>query len=259
MDEDEEKKRTTLEKGADAIKRLGGEVIANSPYAATAATFLVGKENSEKIFGENDPTRYGTGNIAIQSIAEPVGQFLDGQNVDLIAPLTTFIPAYGGKQIERGIRGAQALGYLPRIEANVKIEKLLNVETNPFGMSRSASGRIRFPITSPADQIKTIALGEWSTSRAKDYLAEGMQPLSDPATEAMIEAFASGITPDDFYDAYRAMQKAKSDKDEKGETIDGSKKENQKELVRLAVPHLTTAQRMKLYVALGIEKEDKKK
>ena len=250
-DEDEEDERTKGERVAGAISRVGGEVISNMPYASTAATFLTGTENSEKIFGEADPTRYGTGNIAVQTLTEPIGQFINGEKVDLLGPATAILPAYGGKQIERTVRGAQSLGYLPRVDIS---SSGVDVDRNEFGASRSASGRIRFPITEPADQFKTMLFGEWSTSRGKDYIDKGLQPLSANQSEAMEKAFAAGISPDTYYDALLAARKAVSQKDAKGETIKYSEDRDKIRLINEAVPGLTSKEYKLLFEALGISK-----
>lgn len=250
-DEDEEDERTKGERVAGAISRVGGEVISNMPYASTAATFLTGTENSEKIFGEADPTRYGTGNIAVQTLTEPIGQFINGEKVDLLGPATSILPAYGGKQIERTVRGAQSLGYLPRVDIS---SGGVDIDRNEFGASRSASGRIRFPITEPADQFKTMLFGEWSTSRGKDYIDKGLQPLSANQSEAMEKAFAAGISPDTYYDALLAARKAVSQKDAKGETIKYSEDRDKIRLIKKAVPGLTNGEYSLLFDALGISK-----
>jgi hypothetical protein len=250
-DEDEEDERTKGERVAGAISRVGGEVISNMPYASTAATFLTGTENSEKIFGEADPTRYGTGNIAVQTLTEPIGQFINGEKVDLLGPATAILPAYGGKQIERTVRGAQTLGYLPRVDIS---SGGVDIDRNEFGASRSASGRIRFPITEPADQFKTMLFGEWGTSRGKDYIDKGLQPLSDKQSEAMEKAFAAGISPDTYYDALLAARNAVSQKDAKGKTIPLSQDRDKIRLIKEAVPGLTSKEYKLLFEALGISK-----
>ena len=250
-DEDEEDERTAGERVAGAISRVGGEVISNMPYASTAATFLTGTENSEKIFGEADPTRYGTGNIAVQTLTEPIAQFINGEKIDLLGPATAILPAYGGKQIERFTRGAQSLGYLPRVDIR---SSGVDVDRNEFGASRSASGRIRFPITDPADQFKTMLFGEWSTSRGKDYIDKGLQPLSDKQSEAMEKAFAAGISPDTYYDALLAARQAVSQKDANGKTIPLSQDKDKVRLVKKAVPGLTSKEYKLLFEALGISK-----
>lgn len=251
MDENEKDERSAAERLAGAAQRIGGEVVSNMPYASTAATMLTGADNSANIFGEADPTRYGTGNIAVQSIAKPVGQLLSGQNVDILPAITSFALPYGGKQAERTIEGAQALGMLPYIRYNTKDG--FETAQNEFGASRATSGRIRFPITEPLDKALTLTMGEWSTRRGREYLDEKRTPLGDKQSEAMEKMFAAGISPDDYYDAVIAARKAQSRKDSQGKTIVSQDKDKVR-LIKQALPHLTERERKLIYAAMGISK-----
>jgi hypothetical protein len=63
--------------------RLGGEILSNVPMGAQIAQIVVPDEyDREKLFGEADPSRYGTGNIGINAVFDPAIQYATGQNVD---------------------------------------------------------------------------------------------------------------------------------------------------------------------------------
>ena len=64
----------------------GGEIISAMPYGAMAGSMLTGGDDSlgEKLFGDSDPTRFGTGVVGPTALAKPIGQLATGQAIDPI-------------------------------------------------------------------------------------------------------------------------------------------------------------------------------
>ena len=262
LGKDDDDERNALEKTVGAAARLGGEVVSNLPYASAAATALAGTENSEKLFGEQDPTRFGTGNIAVQTMLEPIaklgyaGATGNAQEIDLLAPLTAFGPAYGGKQMEKTVKAAQDLGMLPDLRINTRDG--ISVERNKFPASRSESGRIRFPIEiqGAPDMLRMLTFGPWATKEGKEYIDQGRSPISDKQTEKMEAAFEAGILPTTFYNALIAQRSAKGkDLDGDGKNDSLTKAREQKRLIDEATPEATFWQRQKLYEAFGVSEK----
>lgn len=236
----------------DAGKRLGGEVVGNLPYAQALATML-GSENSEKLFGEADPTRYGTGNIGLSAIAEPIAQIANGEKVDWLGAAANIATPYGGKQLERVIRGAQDIGWLPY--DTELTEEGIEFKRNQMPLARSAKGNVQFPITSAGDMVKDMLLGKWSTEAGRQYLDAGNMPLTENQTAQLEEAIEMGIPAEVYYKAYRAQVKQVSDKDKDGKTIKNSQSKNKKKVIDQEAQGLTKAQRQKLYEYFGVRKE----
>ena len=254
FDQDEEDERSTAERVTGAVGRTLGEVFGNMPYASNIATAVVGTENSAKIFGEEDPTRYGTGNIAVQTLIKPAAQLIKGENVDMLAPLMAIGPSYGGKQAERMIRGLQNLGAIGDVDYSTK--EGFSYNKNDFGAGRSAGGDIQFPISGVVDSAKTLAFGKWAASGGRDYIKNNKKPLSEKLTAEIENAYKEGIEPSQFIMAYAAQREAKGeDRDGNGKNEPLSLAKNQKSAIDSVLPSLTKAQKQVLYSAFGVSEK----
>ena len=260
--DEEEKPRSAFEKGIGAAARLGGEVAGNMPYASQWAALILGDENSAAILGDEDPTRYGTGNIAVQTLLEPLGRAAiaagsksGGADIDLLKPLTAFAPSYGGKQLERTIKGAQDLGILPRV--NINTRDGVSVEQNEFAASRSQAGRVRFPIdaNNPKNVLAALTMGPWSTTEGRRYVKEGLTPMGDTMTAGMEEAVRKGVDPAAYYAASLAVKGLESDRTADGKAIAGSLSAKKKRAVDEALGRdVTRDQRELVYEIFNISK-----
>ena len=62
---------------------MTGEVLSNAPFGTQVASMVISDDTMRsKLFGESDPTRFGTGNIGIDALAKPAWQFFSGQEVN---------------------------------------------------------------------------------------------------------------------------------------------------------------------------------
>jgi hypothetical protein len=174
----------------DAMLRLLGEGLSAHPagqYIAGIGAEGLGltEYDMKKLFGESDPTRYGTGPMLISTIGEPIGQALRGQNIDVLGPTLSFLPKFGGRQIERSIRGLQDMAVLPKETIN---KEGVSVKTQDFPASYSAGGNMRFTIDkTPSNYIRAGTTGTWSTKEAKNYIEQGNKPLGDKQEEAVVK------------------------------------------------------------------------
>lgn len=123
--------------------RLFGEVLSNLPGGQTVAAMYpeygatIGDTKlptREKLFGEGDPTRFGSGLLASKGLTDP---------------LYKIIPPYGGAQIKKTIEG---LGTINK------------------GYSESKTGRVRFPVDKNLiNTVQAGAFGQYSVPEARAY------------------------------------------------------------------------------------------
>jgi len=128
-----------LERGG----RVGGEVLSNVPFGQFVAsvypefgTDIAGLKlpTRKQLFGRSDPTRFGVGIPATQALTDPIFSIL---------------PAFGGKQVKRTIKGTKAL-----------LE----------GERRDKKGKQLFPVEPTLENIiKAPLLGEFATPEAKRF------------------------------------------------------------------------------------------
>lgn len=152
MDE-EDKKTGALRFGG----RLGGEVLSNLPLGQTVASLYpeYGVKAGEsqlptrsQFFGEGDPTRYGSGLLAVKGLQDPLFKVL---------------PPFGGQQIKRTLEGVDAYAQ---------------------GYSETGSGKIRFPIKQDARNLAQSAVfGQYAVPEAQEYFEAGRTPLGEKQSE----------------------------------------------------------------------------
>lgn len=137
--------------------RLAGEVLSNVPLGQTIASiypqygFKVGDAQAptrEKLFGKGDPTRFGSGLLAVKGLQDPLFKVL--------------LP-FGGQQLERTIQGLGAVNQ---------------------GYSESQSGRVQYPLAqTPQNYLQAGIFGKSSTPEARTYFNEDRSPLSEGQSE----------------------------------------------------------------------------
>lgn len=191
---------TWLDYAGSAMMRMAGETITNIPKGSLIAQTLVGlpvnDNRMQKIFGDNDPTRFGVGNIGLGMVVDPALKLLaadDPTSVNLLAPVMNVVLPGGAKQAERTLTAAQDMGM---------------IEKGPFGLpflgekqkvpgSYTSRGELRFPIDteSKANVLAGLALGTWGTKEGKEYTANGSKAFSKKNTETITGGTVIGLKP----------------------------------------------------------------
>ena len=151
--EEPDKKTAAIKAGG----RMAGEVISNVPGGQSLAAmypeygFKVGETEMparKEFFGKGDPTRYGTGLVAVKGMQDP---------------LYKVVPPFGGQQIKRTIEGVKSV---------IK------------GYSEGANGQVKFPIDkNPINVVKSGIFGPNATQEGTDYYKQNKRPLSDKQSE----------------------------------------------------------------------------
>lgn len=145
-----------LERGG----RMVGEVLSNIPGGNLAAniypeygTEAFGRElpTRKQLFGNNDPTRFG-------------GTGLPGVlSKGVTDPLFNLIPPFGGKQVQKTIRGREAL--------------------QKGGVYSTDKTKLKYPVdTSTPNQIRGLLFGPSALPETKDYYDKNRRPLSEKQT-----------------------------------------------------------------------------
>ncbi len=180
--------------------RLGGEVLSNMPFGDMVASVALGADSqtAKNLFGESDPTRFGTGNIGLSALVDPVIQLgsaavnhKDISEVDLKNPLLQLLPSYGGKQLERGVQAAQDMGFLPTGPFGLPV----GTERNEAPGSYNNQGNLRFPIdtSNGLNVLAGLTWGSYATNEGKEYLENGGKPKNASYTDAYKEGYSTSI------------------------------------------------------------------
>lgn len=131
------------------VGRLAGEVFSNIPGGQTVAAITMDDYKREMFFGDEDPTRYGTGILVAKGV----------QN-----PLFRVVPPFGGAQIEKTYKGLKSIG-------------LEGVYTND-------GSKLRYPVSLDATNIiKGLMFGPSGFREARPYYEEGGSPLTEKQTQ----------------------------------------------------------------------------
>lgn len=139
---------TPLQRGG----RLAGEVLSNVPLGQTAAAAYPeygawGGPSRKELFGSTDPTRFGSGLLAIKAAQDPLAK--------LVLP-------FGGEQVKKtyqGIKDLKAGGHI-------------------------VNGKLSYPVEPTiSNKIKGTLFGPSAFNEAKPYYKNNLRPLSVKQTE----------------------------------------------------------------------------
>ena len=146
--------------------RIAGEALSNLPLGQTIAsiypqygTNLYGLDlpSRRDLFGENDPTRFGSGLLTADAVTDPVFKFI--------------LP-FGGNQLKKTISGVDALARGGSYTENVLTTGL-----------RIEEPKLRFPVEStPQNTLRAALFGPYATSEGQEYTRENRRPLSERQT-----------------------------------------------------------------------------
>lgn len=229
--------------------RLAGEVFSNMPLGQTIASSALFPEYGGKvdlgigeiniparkqIFGDNDPTRFGSGLLAADALTDPLYK--------LVFP-------FGGSQTKKTLKAAKDFNLLPRTNPEYKaqqrqiqsLEKQLRTakgETNidnltskldelkkkdvdrftdlPFPASYTSKGdKLRTPVKTTATNItKGLLFGEGGIEEVKKFFEENKTPYSQQQTEKFINIIKENkFDPNKIYAAIDKTRGMRNKKD----------------------------------------------
>ena len=235
--------------------RIAGEIIGNMPFGSQISSILISDETMrQNFFGESDPSRFGTGNIGINAVMDPIVKFFTGKDFsdDLFSLVTNIALPFGGRQIGRFVDAMQIYGILPEMYAtNEGIQHYR--DKGPGGTSYTSKQGIRFALDNdPITVIQTALLGQWATKEGKEFLESGstaMQNGKKAYVDLYRELTENGMKNVDAFNLIQAVKNAQGDKGEDGKTISGSKELNQLNIIMQS--NATDEEKMKIYLELA--------
>ncbi|HUV84433.1 MAG TPA: hypothetical protein VMV86_01925, partial [Methanosarcinales archaeon] len=196
--------KTPLQKAGLAAGRLGGEVISNTPVGSSLIELLYPEQgiNNElvslptrkKLFGRNDPTRFGSGLLAVKGLQDPLYKVL---------------PSFGGGQIKKTVQAGQDLGLLPKLKKKEgKLLPTLEKQKLPASYSNTKQGdRLRTTINPTlSTNIKGLAFGRGAIPEVKKYYESGKTPLGTTQTENIKKLFDKGYDPDKLFKTLNSIR-----------------------------------------------------
>ena len=195
-----------------------GEMISLTPVGSQLLGLALNNEKAEELFGDYNPSRYGTTNIGLVGVGNIITSLNnDNIRIALADAISDLISGYvkGGKQLTRTTEGLQSMGGLPKLDAEG------NVVMTP--VNYTSTGRIAFvnDQTSVPDWIRAALFGKWSTDPAREYIESDFKSMSEKEQRIFELLNNSGSDTNDSYNTakeYTELSKqAKED-----ETIDSS-------------------------------------
>lgn len=210
-----------------ALGRTSGEVLSNVPYAPQLLPIIFDEQQREDLFGESDPTRFGTTNIGANALFTPIADAMRGEDIDLQELIFKQATPFGGTQINRTLGYLQDIGALPSLEVSTKDG--ISINRNEVPGSYSNSGRLRFGLDTEdmAEVARGVLFGTSGTQAAREYYDQDtVLPMSEAKTQAYQELRKAGANHTDANEAIKITSKIEGDKDEDGDTISYSKGQN---------------------------------
>jgi hypothetical protein len=172
--------------------RVAGEVLSNVPFGQTMAslypeygTNLYGVDlpSRKELFGEKDPTRFGSGLLAAGAVTDP---------------LFKFVLPFGGNQLKKATQGADALLRGGSYTENVLTTGLTIEEP-----------KLKFPVdANPADAARGVLFGPYATSQGQEYTRNERRPLSESQTKK----YLTSRDQQGYYDRLMDKRRAETEK-----------------------------------------------
>lgn len=169
-----------LERGG----RLAGEYLSNVPFGQTFAALYpeyglqpmegVKLPTREKLFGDTDPTRFGTGILAQQAITDPIFKIL---------------PPAGGAQIKKTYDFLKSAQVLP----------VVNPLSDNFGKKQDIkatqkNGKIKFGLGDSAEtMVKGSLFGSYATDEGKEYIESDLNPIGEKNSAVATSLAKAGV------------------------------------------------------------------
>ena len=178
---------------ATTSRHMLGEVAGATPYGSMIPAFTgMDSYDTKKWFGDNDPSRYGTGNIGASAITNIFTSVIEGKPLDAISDtVANFVLPGGGKQLQRSVETLQTNGILPQYvngewvfsPAYHKSNGDVAYETVPEQILDNASNLGNF--------AKQVAFGKWAGNEAQEYLNGSSSSQTSSKAQKIIDWFTS--------------------------------------------------------------------
>ena len=208
-DEEEPNYRSVITNG---ISNAMGEILSAIPGINLIAQVIAGvdSDSGEILFGENSPSRYGTGLGGIKSLTDlgaDAWSVAKGEKapseVDLFSPLVESLMPFGGRQITRTYQSARDLGWMPDDTflgipfAGGEYHSVPGSYTNKGALRFELPGEIN-SVDDASELARALLLGEYSTKAGREYLETRKPMVSATKMEKVNEYADAGYDPKDY-------------------------------------------------------------
>lgn len=244
---------TAFGKAMTVAGRLGGEVLSNVPMGDQFVNTVLGLDSNytKKIFGEGDPTRFGTGNIGISALSKPAANlFIAGKPVDYLEPVANIGLPYGGAQVTRSRKALEDLNIIPKARYTGG-EGFTAKKQDTAGAYTEDNKRLKYPLDSSdvRNAATGVLFGSLSTNEGKKYLNDGAKMLSETATGQFNDAVKSEIEPFPVFDTIKKFQKIEPIRDQNGDVIQSEPLQKRKDIMLMDLPDFKKTRLDQLLVA----------
>lgn len=188
---DKDREESAGEVALDTAKRMAGEAVSYIPGTSLWLPAIMSSETAEDLFGESDPTRYGTGTVGLSTITKTLADAVNGDGFDLMTPLLQLGLPYGGRQASRLYNTLQDFNALP---SNGVMNTPFGGEKTPATGDYSKAGALKYRLPDEVDSgedlaeiLRAFAFGSNATNAAAEYFETGKPALSKERVEKLRE------------------------------------------------------------------------
>ncbi|WP_199614626.1 hypothetical protein [Paenibacillus alkalitolerans] len=162
----------TGERITGAGGRLAGEVLSNVPFGQQLASIYpeYGSDTlptRKELFGDNDPTRFGEGLLAVKGVQDPLYKVL--------------LP-FGGNQLKKSLQGISSIADKGALTTNLA--------NSPFGFgNRMEEPELKYPVEQDlVNLVRQIMFGPSATPEAREYYSNDLRPLGVEDSRYILES-----------------------------------------------------------------------
>lgn len=160
------------------IGRLVGDVVSNVPGGAYIGEVL-NEQQRKSFFGENDPSRYGSGMLIRDIASDPFNSLMYQYGLP-----------FGGTQLKRVIKGAMATaeGGVYK-EHKTDPESIIKFITN-YARKDKTGKELQFLLSDGNlfERAKPFLGGIWTTKNGQEYIQENRKPFSEKQTQSILNS-----------------------------------------------------------------------
>jgi hypothetical protein len=199
---DKDREESVGEVALNTGKRIAGEAVSYIPGTSLWLPAIMSDESAEALFGDSDPTRYGTGTVGLSTITKTLADAVDGGDFDIVTPLLQMGLPYGGRQASRLYNTLQDFNVLP---SNGVMNTPIGGEKNPVAGDYTQAGALKYrlpeEVNSAADVAeiaRALAFGSNSTNAASEYY-DTLKPVLSKERVAKLREHPE-VNPDTYID-----------------------------------------------------------
>ena len=223
--------------------RQFGEAVSNMPFGNYISAFLIPEQYRQTLLGDTDPTRYGTGgDLGVSTLVKPFAaaaansvdrvmgvadeEKMNIRNPDWQNAALQFLMPFGGKQLDRSLKAAQDMGFVPRMPWDKAGEFAPDMPA-----AYNNTGRFKFSIDTQdkANVAKGLLFGTNAIKEGIQYAKSGSYPLNGNDSWSVQKAYTHGVMPEKFLELSGIIQNMEPDRD--GDRVLMTKKAKQEQFI----------------------------